>query len=255
MKILPVNINRSARLFSRDSGILRAGLEIVRHLRRGTAREIVRERVKNGNFKGMLDFALRMASSGLHEKALENLVKAGAFSESGYSVKELVAAVPAVYRYVLKEGQGQTDSLFGNEDVTPELGHFIKNSKHEDIDISNAEMEATELFISGHPLDRVASELGRFVVDTLDRITELLYGAFIVYLFQLKVSFKYPGACLATATVCDKKGMTRAVFIPSVYKKYSSIIRNHSIYLIRGNVKSGQLFVEQIFLFDEIAAV
>ncbi len=252
IKILPVDINRSPVKFSMEDGSPRAGLLAVRHLGKDTAKKIVTERGKNGPFKDMLDFALRTASSGLHEKALENLVKAGAFKDCGYGIKELLKAVPQVRRYACRENGGESASLFGSDDIKPELGHFIKTGADCDIDLSEAEKEATDIFISGHPLDRVENELGRFNVCTLDRAAGQGYCAFIVYLFQVKISLRPAGAPSAAAVICDKKGMMKAVFIPAVYKNYSSIIRNHTIYLVKGTVKNGQLIVEQIFLFDEI---
>ncbi len=253
INILPININKSRCLFSLENGNIRAGLYLINHLGQETARNIVRERNKNGMFKDMLDFTLRMSSFDLHEKALENLIKAGAFSESDRSVSELLSTAHSVYKFARKEEKDEENSLFERGEQIPDLEYFIRKNPPADMPVNSMdEFEATDVFLTHDPLDRVKDVLGRYSVDETDQMQNLEKGTFIAYLFQLRAARSRRGGMTASAQICDRKGIARAVFFPSVYQRYSSILQNHTIYLMKGKINNNQLIVEQIFLFDEL---
>ncbi len=253
--ILPVDINRSRRRFSKENGKIRAGLEMIKHLGHEAAGEIVMEREKNGVFKDMLDFAIRMTPLGLHEKALLNLVKAGAFRDSGFETDELLACAAHIFKFASREGNDKSLNLFEREEFIPDLEYFIKNCRDVEKNLSPmAEFEATEAYLSNHPLDMAEGEIKAYNVDYLDSIHDMTYGTFIVYMFQLRIKSKSGGMKGADAVICDKKGMAQVIFVPSIYKHYSSIIRNHTIYLLKGSIKGGQVFAEQVYLFEELGA-
>ncbi len=248
--VLPVDINRSLRRFSKENGKVRAGLAVVKNLSREVASEIVSERKRNGFFKDMLDFSVRMVPLGLHEKALENLVKSGAFRDSSFKMEELLACVQAIFKFSCREGRDGSRSLFKREEFSPDLGYFIKNSGMIKKKFSSmSEFEATDAYISNHPLDRIIGRIENYSVDYLDSLHELAHGTFIVYMFQYKVK----GKNSARGLICDKSGMTQVVFTPPVYRHYASILKNHTIYILKGNIKSGQVFAGEVYLFDEIA--
>ncbi|MGA2142508.1 MAG: PHP domain-containing protein [Brevinematales bacterium] len=255
--ILPVDINLSRRNFTKENGKIRPGLMLIKHLGSSAAGEIISERERNGSFRDMLDFAVRTVPLGLHEKALENLVKAGAFNnlQGGFKIKDLLGCVETIFKFASRESRDKSLSLFEKNEFIPDIAFFIKTCREKDVP-RMPEFEATDAYLSSHPLDCAAGRIESFSVDYIENAENIGFGTFIVYLFQLKVKNTPAGAegpAGANALICDKSGMTQVIFSPAVYKRYSSIIKNHTVYLLKGGVKSSKVFADQIYLFDEIS--
>ena len=57
---------------------------------------IVKEREKNGEYKGFTDFCERIADEGVNKKCIESLIKAGAFSEFEQTRSTLLSSFETV---------------------------------------------------------------------------------------------------------------------------------------------------------------
>ncbi len=76
--VLGPDVNKSAVNFSLEGEAVRFGLAGVKNVGIGAAEVIVAEREKNGPYKSLLDFVLRTRGR-VNRKAIESLIKAGAF--------------------------------------------------------------------------------------------------------------------------------------------------------------------------------
>ena len=81
-KIVPPDINRSCDVFTVEEGGIRFGLAAVKNIGRGFIQSVVRER-KEGPFTSLRDFCTRMAGGDLNKRAMENLIRSGAFDFPG----------------------------------------------------------------------------------------------------------------------------------------------------------------------------
>ena len=83
IEIAPPDVNRSMEKFSVDmsSGkkMIRFGLNAVKNVGHGAIRSIIEVREKGGLYKDLYDFAERNAGHLVNKKAVESLIKAGAF--------------------------------------------------------------------------------------------------------------------------------------------------------------------------------
>ena len=130
--------------------------------------QLTRERDENGPFKDLADFANRVDPRLINKRTLEMLAAAGAFSEFEleravvYENVDLIVA--SANRAASDQNSGQT-SLFGGEDVTPEL-------KLRDVQlwvpmkVLAKEQDAVGFYLSGHPLDEYAALLAALKVET-----------------------------------------------------------------------------------------
>src|SRR3972149_4144053 len=117
--VLPPDINRSAANFSlesTDSGTkaIRFGLACIKNAGEGMAEGIVEERTSNGLFARLDDFFERVPGKFLNKRALESLVKAGAFDELAERAA-LLAALDRLISYaqgVQKQRESGQTSLF-----------------------------------------------------------------------------------------------------------------------------------------------
>ena len=96
--LLPPDVNRSYDGFTVESGGIRFGLVAIKNIGRGFIQELVRERGRGGPFESFQDFCERMFDcTDMNKRAVENLIRCGAFDSLGAKRSQLVA----VYERVL----------------------------------------------------------------------------------------------------------------------------------------------------------
>lgn len=152
IRLLPPDINESVDAFSVLGRDIRFGLAAVKNVGKGLVDEIVKER-ENGKFTCLTDFCLRMMDGGLNKRALESLIRAGAFDSLGGRRSQYLAS----YEKIMSEAadrrrnnlQGQL-SLIGEGEVSdnlPDVAEFVQT------ELLAMEKEVLGIFVSGHPLD------------------------------------------------------------------------------------------------------
>ncbi|MCE5301224.1 MAG: DNA polymerase III subunit alpha, partial [Spirochaetia bacterium] len=85
------DINRSMVEFSVEKGVVRYALAAIKNVGVGAAEAIVSERKENGDYKDIFDFCRRVNGRVVNSRAIEALVKAGAF-DSIYPLRSQVYA-------------------------------------------------------------------------------------------------------------------------------------------------------------------
>ena len=157
IKVLPPDVNTSCEGFTVSDGNIRFGLAAIRNVGRGFLKEMEEERARSGAFASFEDFCDRMYPKELNRRALEGLVKSGAFDSLGYRRSQLLQIYDAVLNDVAsatkKNIAGQID-LFGfGEEEKKENIHIPNVPELPKRDLLSMEKETTGLYLSGHPLD------------------------------------------------------------------------------------------------------
>ena len=158
--LLPPDVNRSYDRFTVEEGGIRFGLVAVKNIGRGFIQAVVRQRQQDGDFTSFQDFCQRMFDcTDMNKRAVENLIRCGAFDSLGAKRSQLVA----VYERVLdgiassrrKNVEGQMD-LFG---MSTSSGSSVSSVPLPDIPEFTAvermsmEKDTTGLYLSGHPME------------------------------------------------------------------------------------------------------
>ena len=105
------DINQSEYEFSiKDNMTIVYGLGAIKGVGEALVREIVIERVKNGDFLDIFDFCLRIEKKFLNRRALEALIYAGAFDNFGVKRATLISTYPNART---QAEQRQSDLLIG----------------------------------------------------------------------------------------------------------------------------------------------
>ena len=160
IRLLPPDVNESDADFTVSGDGLRFGMAAVKNVGRGFVNGLVEEREQSGKFTAFDEFCRRMYGRDLNRRAVESLVKAGAFDSLGYKRKALAMSIESVIDGVVGAGKknvaGQLD-LFGggDEDETaiqstmklPEVAEYTRFER------MAMERELTGLYLSGHPMD------------------------------------------------------------------------------------------------------
>ncbi len=148
------------------TGAIRYSLAALKNIGAAAVETITKERVANGSFKSLADFANRLDPKALNKRGLETLAKGGAF-DSLNANRALVTAnsdtmLALAHRRTSNTAQGTTD-LFGGGDTGPELA-LRATDAWPPMERLAAEFEAVGFYLSGHPLDQYERVLGKLGV-------------------------------------------------------------------------------------------
>lgn len=157
--LLPPDVNASDANFTVSDEGIRFGLVAVKNIGWGFIRKLVAEREENGQFESLSDFVERLYGHELNRRALENLIRCGAFDSMGARRSQLLRVCDSVLdnaaEHKRKNLEGQFD-LFGTDAGSgtareelplPNIPEFPAS------ELMRMERETTGLYLSGHPMD------------------------------------------------------------------------------------------------------
>ena len=165
IKTLGPDVNESYRAFGvNEHGEIRFGLSAIKGMGTPAADAIVAERLKNGPYKNIFDFAERVDFSNVNRKAFESLALSGGFDSFGIRREQYFGKnskgdtfLDTLVRYGQLYQQEQREaatSLFGGveavEIATPPVPEAESWSTIERL---NRERELVGIYLSAHPLD------------------------------------------------------------------------------------------------------
>ena len=162
IKVLPPNINVSNTTFNVDNGAIRFGLAAIKNIGQMMIDSLVEVRRRGGKFKSLFDFCCRIDHKILNKKAIESLVKCGAFdSIDGHRTRQVAAVDSAVAEGLRQQSDAYSGQvgLFGEEDLSTvhfALPNIPDKPKRE---LLAWEMETMGFYIYGHPLDEYANRI------------------------------------------------------------------------------------------------
>jgi DNA polymerase-3 subunit alpha len=169
--VLPPDINESRGDFTPVGDVVRFGLHGVKNVGDGAVEHVLAERERGGPFKDLFDFCRRIDATLINKRALEHLVKAGAFDALGER-----ATLLANLESAMKWGAAQRESqaagqmaLFGAEDLKPPA--LQPAAALTELDRLRMEKEALGLYISAHPMSSYPglAEAASCPVDEVER--------------------------------------------------------------------------------------
>lgn len=229
---------------------VRFGLNAVKNVG-GSAVEFIleaRRKKPNNQFSDLLDFMKSIDHRKVNKRILETLVKCGAFDSIEPNRRRLLEglddAIHLGEQFQEAETPGQ-DSLFALLDATevastesqlklPDLPDWPKKKRLE------YEKESLGFYVSGHPLDRYASEVERFTQSTIDlqegKFKEgdeiSLAGVIISKTIRLnKNSEKF-----AIVKIEDLRGSVEFPVFTKVYNEVKEILEEDEPILVSGTV-------------------
>ena len=160
LSLLPPDVNRSYDGFTVEEGGIRFGLVAIKNIGRGFIQALVRERDKGGLFTSFQDFCERMFDCGdMNKRAVENLIKAGAFDTMGayrsqlMQVYEKVLDAIAGSRKVNVEGQLDIFGMAAGNGEQAAAIHLPEVPEYTATERMFMEKETTGLYLSGHPMN------------------------------------------------------------------------------------------------------
>ncbi|MGI6462658.1 MAG: DNA polymerase III subunit alpha [Candidatus Scatomorpha sp.] len=157
IELLPPNINRSFESFVVEDEGIRFGLLGIKALGMKPIANLIDERARGGDFRDIEDFCRRMAGKDINRKAMENLIKSGAFDGLGYNRRSMLLSLDSLLSAVeadLKSKiSGQMD-FFSMASESKDSGIRLKKQpEFNKKELMRMEKETCGLYLSGHPMD------------------------------------------------------------------------------------------------------
>ncbi len=255
ISILPPDVNLSDHEFVVVDGNIRFGLDAVKGVGFAAVEAIKRARAEGGEFRDLWDFCARVDGRAVNKKAIEALIKCGAFGSTGATRKGMLA--------VLEQAQGagqkaQQDALIGQGSIF-DLGGDLGASggglgaagraapSHAPIpaiefdrpELLAAEKEAIGLFISAHPLKEVRAAMRARVDCALGELARRRDGDVVTIggmITQAKRLRTKAGEPMMFATIDDLEGSVETIVFGKLLAACEEALAPDSIVLIRGRV-------------------
>ena len=263
IKILPPDINSSAASFGIEDGAIRFGLAAVRNVGENAIMSMERVRAEGGKFRSLVDFCARVDMRTINKRAIESLIKCGAFDSIGVERNQLLAALDAAIQDAARRQRdllsGQI-GLFGDD--TMEEVQQIRIS--DDVPPSTArerltwEKEATGFYITGHPLDDYSDTLSSLlsigeIRNAVRKDRQLVRIGGI--LTSTKRFTTKKGDTMLFAELEDFSGTIEVTVFPRVFYAHVSDLEPDAIIVVEGRVdmtgEEPKLLADEIWRMSE----
>ncbi len=269
ISVLPPDINESEDTFTVSGENIRFGLAAVKSVGRDFVRAISEERSFAGNFRSLRDFCKRMQNKGLNRRALENLIKCGAFDSTGANRAQLLNIYDSILTGISYTKSRNLDGQFDlfsldsseekityNEDLLPDIPEYPKQT------ILSFEKDTLGIYLSGHPLDDYSGLLKRLAVEKLSDCIipdkhddgDSVFVAGCVSSIKLKTTKN--NSLMAYMTLEGPVNSLECIIFPKVLEKYQPLLSENAIVTVRARINfredsSPQLICDEIRSINE----
>ena len=248
IKVLAPDINVSRGGFTVDGEQIRFGLNAVKSVGRNLIESVVKER-KERPFRGLYDFCKRMHGCELNRRALESLVKAGAFDNLEPTRHGMLNSVEGILKSVETDArqnlEGQLD-LFSalaangvedqsNDYKVPNLPEYTQG------ELLKMEKDVSGLYLSGHPLDAYREKIAAISTCTIGQLTgedgqrfDNQTVTLLCTVVKNKIMTTKSNTLMAFTTVEDLTGTMELLVFPRVLEGCRAWLQENDVIVVRG---------------------
>jgi len=239
------DINKSVKNFTYTGGKIYFGLLAIKNAGSGLADRIITERQMHGPFTGLQDFCERLEGRELNKKALENLIKAGAFDEMGLNRRQMLENYEMIMDAVISGSRGVIDGQLnlldsgGEIDMGIRIPYAVEYDKRE---LLAMEKDAAGMYLTGDPLSdhsHIVSLLRTKTVKEILSLEKLRDGDEIKLLCTVqdkKMHMTRKNERMCFITVSDGSGELEAVVFPDLFAVSATRLTVGNIVLISGKI-------------------
>ncbi|OLN32858.1 DNA polymerase III subunit alpha [Desulfosporosinus metallidurans] len=251
--VLPPDVQYSQVGFSIEERVIRFGLGAIRNVGVNVVEKILDAR-KEGPFKSLYDFCMRVDQKVLNRRVLESLVRSGAFG-SFCSRAQAMAVLDQVLDTAQRRQKDRLSGQFSLFDLDEELDEGIILPQLPDFqerEILEMEKEYLGLYLSGHPLSSVLPQLQPFLSSDIltclesEEERKVALGGLVTG-FRQNVTKK--GEMMASFVLEDLTGEIEVLIFPRIYAQTRNL-GNDQVLVVVGNYivrdEERKIFAEKI---------
>ncbi|MBI1885557.1 MAG: DNA polymerase III subunit alpha [Chloroflexi bacterium] len=275
--VLPPDVNRSRVNFAlepqddpstplRTVGrrAVRFGLASIKNVGEGAVEGIIEARQAAGPFASVEEFFQRVPAVHLNKRALESMMKAGAFDclgERGTLLANLDRLIAAAQRSqkVRESGQGSLFDMMGQEEAAAVSGLQMEEVS---VPLSRKlawERELLGVYVSEHPFTQAAASLGAHTTCPLAAVGADLAGRDVVlagYVAHTRSLLTRDGRAFVAAELEDLSGSVEVTVWPETFEQTGDLWHHGNIVVASVRVRTRgddrlQLSVQKAVLFGE----
>jgi len=276
---LPPDINKSGESFTVEGNNIRFGLTAVKNVGRSFVQAVVSEREASGEFKSFTDFIHRMCDREMNKRAVEGLIKCGAFDSMCVKRAQLMNVFESVIDSEASSKRfnvaGQMN-LFGDEDAGVEEIELPNVEEFSKKELLSFEKETTGIYFSGHPMEEYK--------DLTEKLTKTNIGTIMASVEkdedgEIKVvdgglkdgeTIKLCGIItsrknkttksntqMAFVRLEDLFGGVEVIVFPKVLSRFNSMLREETAVMVEGRIsiredEAPKVLCENVTLLDGI---
>lgn len=278
IEVLPPDIGESNKKFTVKDGKIRFGLLGVKNVGEGAIDAIIAMRAKKGIPQDIFQFFDWIEIRDMNKKAVESLIKAGAFD----TMNENRAKHLAVYESGMESAQNSVRrnldgqmSLFqmttmqeaSREIRLPEVANFSKEL------LMAMEKEMLGIYLTGHPLADYAEKIESLSTITTEELTHasdhesevpqtaVRDGMAIVIggmVSTVKTLITKKNKMMAFVQLEDLVGIVEVVVFPNVYERFASLLKSDKVIVVKGTInfkedEAPKVLADKIFHIDDVS--
>ena len=259
IQVLPPDVQYSQVGFSIEEQAIRFGLGAIRNVGVNVVEKILEAR-KEGLFKSLDDFCMRVDHKVLNRRVLESLVRSGSFS-SFCSRAQAMAVLDQVLDTASRRQKDRLSGQFSLFDLDEDINNGISLPQVPDFldrEILDMEKEYLGLYLSGHPLSSVLPQIQPYMSSDIltclegEEEKKVALGG-LVSGFRQNVTKK--GEMMASFVLEDLTGGIEVLVFPRVYAQ-TGLFRNDQVVVVVGryNIRDDEkkIFAEKITRLEDI---
>ncbi|MEC9077293.1 MAG: DNA polymerase III subunit alpha [Pseudomonadota bacterium] len=244
--VRPPDVNVGSFKFSVKAGEVIYGLGAIKGLGEGPIAQLVEAREADGPFTDLFDFCRRIGTGKVNRRAIESLIRAGAFDSLNEQRWVLMSS--------LEDAVGQADQEARNEAVGMDdmfgLGggaglqagndpyqHHRTAACWSERDVLRGEKETLGLYLTGHPIDWYADDLhglGAQALENLERTKESVRVAGLVV--SLRVIRNKRGESFGIVTLDDRTGRIDITVFADLFADCREKLADDALVVVDGDV-------------------
>ena len=211
IEVLSPDVQKSNAEFTPIENKILFGLSAIK----GVGSKAIESIIQNRPFKDLEDFILKIDTSKVNKKVLEQLIKSGAMDSFGYTRKTLLQNLENILEYKKrveekKNALNHSSSLFAELQEEDENEH-LQIKKTDELDMKTlleGEYETLGFYVSAHPLDPHKEEINKLNYNLSSEIEEILgkEALFVGKIESIKVRISKKGNKFAIVTLMDFHG-------------------------------------------------
>ncbi len=265
IEIVRPSINNCFAEFKAEKDKIYYGLGAIKNVGYEAISNIVRERIKNGKFKSIIDFINRVDSKDVNKLQLEGLTKAGAFDEFDKDRNKIIISIPKIIQKIKNINDDKSNNQSNLFEMSESLSNdfeFLASVPWKPKQLLAEEFKSLGFFISDHPLNEYDDIFNHLKVVPYhdfynhEKINESLVAGTIMSI-QEKKSAK--GTPYAIIKFSDKNGEFELfLFAENLFKNRNLLKESESFVLTLqkenalGDTSKKRVNIKKILRVDEL---
>lgn len=249
VEVLAPDINKSLTSFIIEEGKVRFGLEMIKGLPRDFVREVIKERINNGDYVNLVNFLNRIDEKWLKEELIFPLINSGAFDSFEETRSSLSHSLPSVMESIkMSHGNVELFDIFA-----PVIEPKTEFSDEEKM---KQEYEATGFYFTSEPGEKYNELRKDSKIKYLTDISKGTYVRLLVTVENIKSIQTKKGQPMSFVDVVDSTGKGNLTLFPNIHRRYIQKFDQGDTILIDGKVEQtkypAKIIVSKLMLADEL---